>query len=75
MEENKPSKSITLMIADFRNALANTVNQSGLPASVTLLIVKDIIAVLENIAEQQYNADLSVYNDAISQENNNVRSN
>lgn len=58
-----PQKLIPLTVAraKFQENIADLVNTSGLPAFVMLEVVGELKAVLEQLAQQQYQKDLAEY--------------
>lgn len=77
MEERKaPGKSIILLMGEFRRSLVDLVNNSGLPAPISFMIVKEMATALEEAATQAYNQEAAAYEELTKKEgNNDVRSN
>lgn len=72
---NKPAKSIVLLMGEFRGALVDLVNKSGLPAPITYMIVKEMLTALEEAASQQYDQEKNAYDALVKENANDVRSN
>lgn len=58
-------KPFSLIYEEFKQALTNTINNSGLPASVMETILQNYLYELNDIAKNQYRADKSRYEQAI----------
>lgn len=76
MEENKaPAKTLILRMADFRRSLVDLVNNSGLPAPITVMIVKEMMDALDSAAVKQYSEEQAAYDALVKENANDVRSN
>lgn len=52
-------KPITVARQEFIEELVKLINESGLPAFVISPILKDTLATVDQLAQQQYQADLA----------------
>lgn len=63
---NKPS---TIIYEEFKQNLAALINNSGLPAFVIELVLRDFLNETRIIAQKQYKEDVAEYEKAIAEEN------
>lgn len=69
MEKSRvPKKSITLLLADFRESLVKLVNESDLPISLVFTVVHELNNELEKVAQDQYERELEAYNAELKKE-------
>lgn len=57
----KPS---TILIHEFKDRIVSAVNSAGLPAFAIALVLRQMLAEVENIETQQYLADVKAYEEA-----------
>lgn len=60
---------INMAVRRFEAAVINQINGNGLPATVTLLVLKDITAEMEKEAERATNREIEEYNQRKEKEN------
>jgi hypothetical protein len=60
------NKPMTIMHEDFKQELANLINNSGLPAFVIEPILRDYLNEIRLVAQKQYLADKSDYEESLS---------
>ena len=60
---------ITIVCEDFKNELANLINNSGLPAFIIELILKDYLNETRIVAQKQYLFDKTQYEKEFSNGN------
>ena len=60
--ENKP---ISLMIHDAKENIVKAINDTGLPPSILLLLVKDILSEIISLDAETYQSDLISFKEAL----------
>lgn len=61
------NKPITIVYEDFKQELANLINNSGLPAFVIELILMDYLDETRIVRQKQYLSDKSKYEEILAQ--------
>lgn len=61
-------KPLTMLRNEYASAIIETTNNSNLPAFVAVDVLKDILRELQNLAGQQYQRDVQMYNQACQAE-------
>lgn len=57
-----PSSYYSIEIKNVQSKLGDIVNESGLPFSVLLLILNNLVSLIEGYADKEYHNDLDKYN-------------
>lgn len=60
------NEPITIVYEDFRKELANLINNSGLPAFIIELILKDYLNETSMVRQRQYLSDKAQYEKELS---------
>ena len=63
----KPS---TIVYEEFKQNLANIINNSGLPAFIIETVLRDYLTETQIMAQRQYMADKAAYEKALAEEAN-----
>ena len=63
----KPS---TIVYEEFKQNLANLINNSGLPAFIVETVLRDYLNETQIMAQRQYMADKAAYEKALAEEAN-----
>lgn len=63
----KPS---TIVYEEFKQNLANLINNSGLPAFIIESVLRDYLTETQIMAQRQYMADKAAYEKALAEEAN-----
>lgn len=63
----KPS---TIVYEEFKQNLANLINNSGLPAFIVEPVLRDFLTETQIMAQKQYMADKAAYEKALAEEAN-----
>ena len=63
----KPS---TIVYEEFKQNLANLINNSGLPAFIVEPVLRDYLNEVQIMAQRQYMADKTAYEKALAEEAN-----
>ena len=71
------NKPFSMMYEEFRQKMANLINDSGLPPSVIESVIKNYLNEISNIAKNQYQIDKTEYEkfllkDSCEEEVNNI---
>lgn len=66
-------KPITIMYEDFKQNLADVINNSGLPPFIIESVLYSYLIETRNAAKQQYQFDKNKYTEALSQKNNELQ--
>lgn len=66
-------KPITIAYEDFKQNLAEIINNSGLPAFIIESVLYSYLIETRNAAKQQYQFDKDKYTKALSQKNNELQ--
>ena len=66
-------KPITVVYEDFKQDLANIINNSGLPPFIIEAVLYSYLIETRNVVKQQYQFDKAKYAEALSQENNELQ--
>lgn len=64
------NKPFSVMCEEFRQKLANLINNSGLPVYVIELILQNCLNEVDNVAKNQYKADKAQYEQSLLEEKN-----
>lgn len=64
------NKPFSMMCEEFRQELANLINNSGLHISVIELILQNYLNEVDNIAKNQYKNDKAQYEQSLLEEKN-----
>lgn len=64
------NKPFSIIYEEFKQDLANLINNSNLPISVIELILRDYLMEVSNIAKSQYQSDKTQYENFLKKENN-----
>ena len=67
------TKPITIVYEDFKQNLADVINNSGLPPFIIESVLYSYLIETRNAAKQQYQFDKVKYAEALSQENNEMQ--
>ena len=59
------NKSLTMIYEDFKQELANLINNSGLPASIIESVLRVYLVETSDIAKRQYQMDKAQYEKAL----------
>lgn len=62
---NKPS---TIIYEEFKQDLANLINDSGLPAFIIEPVLRDYLNEVRLMAQRQYQADKAAYEKSLTEE-------
>lgn len=62
---NKPS---TIIYEEFKQDLANLINNSGLPAFIIEPVLRDYLNEVRLMAQRQYQADKAAYEKSLTEE-------
>ena len=60
---NKPS---TVIYEEFKQELANLINNSGLPAFIVEHVLQDYLGEVKMVAQRQYQSDKAAYETALA---------
>jgi hypothetical protein len=60
---NKPS---TIIYEEFKQDLANLINNSGLPAFIIEPVLRDYLIEIKTLAQKQYQADKAEYEKSLA---------
>jgi hypothetical protein len=63
------NKPFTVVYEDFKQELANMINNSGLPALVVEFILRDYLNEIRAIAQGQYHSDKAKYEAYLKEKN------
>jgi hypothetical protein len=63
------NKPFTLVYEDFKQELANAINNCGLPALVIESILRDYLNEIRAVAQSQYHSDKAKYEAYLKEEN------
>ena len=66
-------KPITIVYEDFKQELADIINNSGLPPFIIESVLYSYLIETRSAAKQQYQLDKVKYAEALSQENNELQ--
>lgn len=66
-------KPITIVYEDFKQDLADIINNSGLPPFIIESVLYSYLIETRNVAKQQYQFDKNKYTEALSQKNNELQ--
>ena len=64
------NKPFSMICEEFRQELANLINNSGLPICVIELVLQNCLNEVDNIAKNQYKNDKTQYEQSLSEEKN-----
>lgn len=67
------AKPITIVYEDFKQNLADVINNSGLPPFIIESVLYSYLIETRNAAKQQYQFDKVKYAEVLSQENNEMQ--
>lgn len=64
------NKPFSMVCEEFKQELANLINNSGLPICVIELALQNCLNEVSNLAKNQYRADKAQYEQSLSEEKN-----
>ena len=66
------NKPISIVIHDTKEEIIEVINRNQMPASVMLLVIKDILSEIEKIDRQVYARDLKEYAEEVEKESTEI---